>query len=271
MSDERDILRVTFLGTGTSVGIPVITCGCDVCMSEDGRNRRLRASLLLEWPASTPDGLARILVDTSTDLRQQALRAGIPRVDGVIYTHGHADHVLGLDELRIYNFVHRTSIPLYGDPDTLDSVRRMFGYAFVPGVGVPRLEARVVGSEESILGVRVALPRVRHGDMDVLAVRIGDFAYVTDCNGIPEDAAARLEGLEVLVIDALRREPHRSHFSLDEALREVRRLQPRRAYLTHLSHVFDHAALETELPDGVAVAHDGLVLELPLPPDWRCE
>lgn len=270
MSRNQPILRATFLGTGTSVGIPVITCSCVVCRSADARNQRLRASLLLEWPAPTDDGWARVLVDTSTDLRQQALRAGISRIDGVIYTHAHADHVLGLDELRIYNFVHRRPIPLYGNEVTLESIRQMFGYAFEPGVGVPRLEPRVVGEEATILGVRVAFPRVRHGEMDVLAVRIGGFGYVTDCNGIPEQAAARLADLDVLVIDALRRDSHRTHFSLDEALREIERLAPRRAYLTHLSHVFDHAALEAELPDGVAVAHDGMSLDLPIPGEWRC-
>lgn len=271
MSEDRQTLHVTFLGTGTSVGIPVVTCNCDVCTSADSRNRRLRASLLLEWSASTDDGTARVLVDTSTDLRQQALREAIPRVDAVIYTHGHADHVLGLDELRIYNFVHRRSIPLYGDADTLASIRRMFAYAFDPrGVGVPRLDAHAVDEEVDLLGVRVQLPRVRHGTIDVLAIRVGGFGYVTDCNGIPEAAAASLRDLDVLVIDALRREPHRSHFSVDEALREIQRLAPRRAYLTHLSHVFDHAALERELPDGVAVAHDGMQLDVPLPEAWRC-
>lgn len=265
-------LRATFLGTGTSVGIPVVTCDCAVCASEDPRNRRLRASLLLEWPAEdAPDGTARLLVDTATDLRQQALRAGIDRIDGVLYTHAHADHVLGLDELRIYNFVHRRPIPLFGTEETLEAIQRMFAYAFDPtGVGVPRLKPRVVGSRAEILGMIVELPRVRHGEGEVLAVRIGGFAYVTDCSGIPDPAAERLRDLDLLVIDALRRKPHRSHFSLDQALAEIERLAPRRALLTHLSHEFDHAALEEELPDGVAVAHDGQQLEVDVGEDWQC-
>lgn len=262
---RSDTLRVTFLGTGTSVGIPVITCSCHVCTSPDPRNRRLRASLLLEWPADTPDGRARVLVDTATDLREQALRARLDRLDAVVYTHAHADHILGLDELRIYNFVHREPIPLYGSEATLETIQRMFGYAFDPaGVGVPRLEPRPVRERLELLGAAIELIPVLHGGMEVYALRVGDFAYVTDCNEIPRAAAQRLEGLDTLVIDALRRDPHRSHFSLDEALAEIERLRPRRALLTHLSHAFDHAALEEELPPGVRVATDGMQLEIDL-------
>lgn len=263
---QPDVFRVTFLGTGTSVGIPVITCSCDVCTSDDPRNRRLRASLLLEWPADTPDGEARVLVDTATDLRQQALRAGIDRIDAVLYTHAHADHILGLDELRIYNFVHRRTIPLYGSEETLATIRKMFAYAFDPGaVGVPRLDPRPAEGHLDLEGLRIELIPVLHGPMEVLALRIGDFAYVTDCSEIPEASAERLRGLDLLVIDALRRKPHRSHFSLEEALAEIERLDPERALLTHLSHDFDHESLRRELPERVGVAADGDRLRLALP------
>lgn len=263
-SMNNDALRVTFLGTGTSVGIPVLTCSCHVCTSGDPRNQRLRASLLVEWPCGdAPDGIFRMLVDTSTDLRQQALRAAIPRIDAVVFTHAHADHVLGLDELRMYNFVHRQAIPLYGDAASLAAIRRMFAYAFEEGaVAVPRLTVHELGDEVMLGGRRLEAIAVRHGAGASLALRVGRFAYVTDCNGIPEAAADRLRDLEVLVIDALRRKPHRSHFSLEEALAQIRRLAPRRALLTHLSHEFDHAALQAELPDHVGVAHDGLQLDL---------
>lgn len=273
-SDSR--LRVTFLGTGTSMGIPVVTCGCPVCTSADTRNHRLRASILLEWRAegittddpTPPDGVARILVDTATDLRQQCLRADVRRIDGVVYTHGHADHVLGLDELRIFNFVHEREIPIWADADTLAGLRRMFAYAFEPGAhGVPRLDARPLERDNLIHGRRLQAIPVEHGTGTVQALRIDGFAYVTDCSGIPDDAAERLRDAEILVIDALRRDPHPSHFSLDEALREIERLRPETAYLTHLSHVFDHGDLESELPDGVRVAHDGLVLSLPGEPE----
>lgn len=264
-------LRVTFLGTGTSVGIPVITCSCDVCTSDDVRNRRLRASLLLEWNAA--DGTAaKVLVDTSTDLRQQALRAGIDRVDAVLYTHGHADHVLGLDELRIFNFVHRRAIPMYGNADTLARIRRMFAYAFDPdAVGVPRLTTHEIDGPFTLLGVKIDAIPLQHGHGTVLAFRLGDFAYATDCNGIPDAAAARLRGLDTLVIDSLRLQPHRSHFSLDQALQEVERLAPRRALLTHLSHELEHVAVQEGLPAGVEVAYDGQVLELPIPEGLRWE
>ncbi len=260
-------LRVTFLGTGTSVGIPVITCSCDVCTSSDPRNARLRASILLEWPdASRPDGTATVLVDTATDLRQQALRAGLQRIDAVVYTHAHADHILGLDELRIYNFVHRREIPLYGSAETLGAVQRMFGYAFDPdAIAVPRLLPIPVEGSIEILGQRLQAIPVQHGPATTLALRIGGFAYATDCNGIDAQAAARLEGLDVLVIDALRSKPHRSHFSLEQALAQIERLSPARAYLTHLSHDLEHAAVERSLPPHVLVAYDGLTLELPLP------
>lgn len=262
-------LRVTFLGTGTSVGIPVITCRCDVCTSTDPRNQRLRASLMLEW--DTPSGDARVVIDTSTDFRQQALRAAIDRLDAVVYTHAHADHVLGLDELRIFNFVQRRPMPLYGNADTLAGIRRMFAYAFAAAaVGVPSLELHEVGSDFALLQLRWHAIDVEHGPGQVQAFRIGDFAYVTDCNGISPQAEARLQGLDTLVIDALRRKPHRSHFGLQQALAQIELLRPRRALLTHLSHDLEHEAISRELPSGVGIAHDGMVLELPLPDECRC-
>lgn len=289
-SDDGGGLRVTFLGTGTSVGIPVPTCTCSVCRSDDPRNRRLRASLLLEWPRTphpvrpaaveggggggsgragdggdeaSAEAAARVLVDTATDLRQQALRVGLPRVDAVLYTHHHADHILGLDELRIYNFIHDMAIPLYGSPVTLEAIGRTFRYAFEPGAGgVPRLTLNPVEGPFELLGRRVVPVPVKHAGMTVYAYRVGGFAYVTDCSSIPHESADLLRGLQVLVIDALRRKPHPAHFNLEGALQEIDRLAPRIAYLTHLGHDFDHAGLAAGLPEHVRVAHDNLVLEV---------
>ena len=264
-----DRLRVTFLGTGTSVGIPVITCECAVCKSDDLRNQRLRASVLLDWEG--PEGPVRVLVDTATDFRQQALRSGIDRVDAVIYTHCHADHILGLDELRIFNFVYRKSIPLYADPTTLSVLRRVFSYAFDPeAIGVPQLELEPLGDRVTLFGVNVEAIPLGHGRGTTQAFRIGDFAYATDCNKISDEAAERLQGLDVLVLDTLRRKPHRSHFGVEQALAEVERLRPKRTYLTHLSHDLEHAALEEELPPHVRVAYDQMVIELPLSDGSRC-
>ena len=254
-------MRVTFLGTGTSVGVPVLTCDCPVCGSSDERNRRLRAGLLLDW--TNGDGEAsRILVDTTTDLRQQALRVGLDRVDGVLYTHHHADHVLGFDELRIFNFVHRVSIPLYGRSETMDAIRHMFAYAFDGNArGVPRIDVHATDGPFDVRGVHVIPVPVEHDRLTISAYRIGNFAYITDCSGIPESSAAMLRGVEIIVIDTLRRTPHPAHFTLTEALQEIERLEVGTAYLTHLSHEFDHGELEKELPEGVHVAYDGLVLE----------
>jgi phosphoribosyl 1,2-cyclic phosphate phosphodiesterase len=255
-------MRVTFLGTGTSVGVPVITCDCDVCASDDPRNKRLRAGLLLEWDDGGGEPV-RVLVDTTTDLRQQALRVALPRVDAVIYTHHHADHILGLDELRIYNFIHRVAIPLYGRQETIDAIKRTFAYAFdVEARGVPRLELHRAEEPFALRGVRVVPVPVEHDRLTISAYRIGNFAYITDCSGIAAESAELLRGVEVLVIDALRRKPHPAHFTLDEALAEIERLGPSTAYLTHLSHEFDHRELQTELPPGVNVAYDGLVLDV---------
>jgi len=252
-------MRVTFLGTGTSTGVPVIGCRCRVCSSGDPRNQRLRPSVLLEWEDR------KILVDSSSDFRQQALRHGIDRLDAVLYTHCHADHVMGLDDLRIYNFRQRSDLPVYGNPETLEEIRRTFWYAFSDtqeGGGKPRLDLRPVDGAFDLLGRRVEPVPLWHGRMPVLGYRIGDFAYCTDCNRIPEASVKVLESLEVLVIDALRHTPHPTHFCLSETLSALALLRPRRAYLIHMGHELDHEETERTLPPSVRLAHDGLILEI---------
>jgi phosphoribosyl 1,2-cyclic phosphate phosphodiesterase len=230
-----------------------------VCTSEDSRNRRLRPSILLEWEGR------KILVDSSTDFRQQALRHGIDHLDAVLYTHCHADHVMGLDDLRIYNFRQRADLPVYGSPGTLEDIRRTFWYAFSEtqeGGGKPQLDLRAVEAPFDLHGVRVEPVPLWHGHLPVLGYKIGAFAYCTDCNRIPAPSMELLSSLEVLVIDALRPTPHPTHFSLSETLAVLSDLRPRRSYLIHMGHDLDHEETERDLPPSVRLAYDGLVLEI---------
>ena len=253
-------LRVTLLGTGTSTGVPVIGCRCAVCTSPDPRNRRLRPGVLLELP----EGVA--LVDTPTDLRQQALAHRVERVDAILYTHPHADHILGLDEVRVFNFRQGAAIPCYGPASALAAIRRTFAYAFEPGQeggGKPRIELLPISDASfELLGAEVLPVPVRHGEMEVYGYRVGRFAYVTDVNFVSAESLRRLAGVEVLVLGALRWRPHSTHFSIDEAVEVAGRVGARRTLLTHLAHDVDHASALAALPAGVEPAHDGLVIEL---------
>ena len=252
-------LRVTFLGTGTSTGVPVPTCPCDVCRSDDPRDRRLRPSVRLQW-----DG-ASVLIDTSTDLRQQALTYEIDRIDAVLYTHAHADHVLGLDELRLYNWRQKMPIPAYGSARTLDAVRRTFWYVFddEPAQSTrPALDLMPVDRPFTLLGREIAPVPVDHGRLPIDGWRVGGFAYLTDVSRIPESSYALLDGLDVLVLSALRDRPHPTHLTVEQAVAEARRIGARRTLFTHMSHELSHAAVMDELPTGVELAYDGLVLDL---------
>ncbi len=253
--------RVTFLGTGTSVGVPMIGCGCATCRSTDPRDRRLRPSIYVDVP-----GRGRLLVDTSTDLRQQALAAGITRVDAVLFTHSHADHILGLDELRRFNVVQRGTIPCYADARSWESLKRTFYYVFDgvarEGGGVPQLEPREITGPFDVGGVRVQPVPLLHGRLPILGFRFGTFAYLTDCNAIPDASWPLLDGIETLVLDALRHKTHPTHFSVGEALAVVERMSPRRAFFTHMAHDLPHAETCARLPAGVELAYDGLILDV---------
>ena len=251
--------RVIFLGTGTSAGVPFIGCDCATCRSTDPKDTRLRPSVLIEV-----EGGPRLLVDTSTDLRQQALAHGITQVDAVLFTHAHADHVFGLDDTRAFTYRSGRPLPCYAAPDTWQLLRQTFAYAFAEptqGGGVPSLEPHEIDGPFVAGGVRVVPVPLWHGKLSILGFRFGDLAYLTDCNGLPDASWPLVEGVDTLVIDALRRRPHSSHFSLDEALAAVARIGPRRAYLTHINHDLPHAATSAELPAGVELAWDGLVLD----------
>lgn len=252
-------LRVTMLGSGTSTGVPVIGCPCEVCQSEDPRNKRWRTGLKLEVEERI------VLVDTPTDLRAQALRFGLPRVDAVLFTHSHADHIFGLDDVRIFNFRQRAAIPCYGSEPTLTNIRRIFAYVFEAtqeGGGKPQLDLIPVREPFEVMGLRVVPVPVWHGDTEVFGYRIGRFAYVTDCNLIPETSYRLLDGVEILILDALRYRPHSTHFSVGEAMEAAARIGARRTILTHLAHEVDYGAPKVPLAPGVELGYDGLAFDV---------
>jgi phosphoribosyl 1,2-cyclic phosphate phosphodiesterase len=254
-------VKLTFLGTGTSFGIPQLGCGCAVCRSTDPRDRRSRVGAAVE----TDEG-AVILIDTPPELRLQLLETGITRVDAVLFTHLHADHTHGIDDLRAITARRDVHLPMYGSAETLDGLQQKFDYIFddsiqpLPGTSKPqgRLIPIEAGVPVRIAGVDVTAVPVPHGNATVYAYRIGPLAYVTDAKAMPEHAIAALRGARVLVINALFRVPHPSHLSLPEAIAASRAIGAERTYLTHLTHDNFHAALAAELPAGIAPAYDGL-------------
>jgi len=251
---------VTFLGTGTSHGVPMIGCRCGTCRSSDPRDRRSRPSILIE----TGDG-AHVLIDTTPDLRSQALAHDLDRVDAILFTHCHADHVMGFDEVRRFNVLQRSAIPCYGDPGTLKELRRTFAYVFESrdeGGGIPKVDLFPVGGPFSIGGEEFVPVPVRHGAREILGYRVRNFAYLTDCSGIPDRSWPLLEGLDTLVIDALRHRPHPTHFTVEQALAVSARLAPARTWLTHICHDLAHAATNASLPAGVELAYDGLQIDI---------
>ena len=254
-------VEVTFLGTGTSMGVPMIGCTCAVCTSTDPRDTRARPSILVRLASG-----AAILVDTSSDLRAQALRFKLTRIDAVLYTHSHADHILGLDELRRFNTLQKGPIPLFGDQRTMTDLRRIFDYAFQaprePGHEyLPQLVPFILDGPICVAGTEVRPVPVTHGARTIFGFRFGRFAYLTDCCAIPDASWPLLEGLDVLVLDALRRRPHPTHFTLDEAIVVAQRIGARQTFFTHIAHDLWHAATNASLPLGIALSHDGLSLE----------
>jgi phosphoribosyl 1,2-cyclic phosphate phosphodiesterase len=254
-------LRVTFLGTGTSHGVPMIGCGCATCRSSDPRDRRLRPSILIEMGDGTV-----LLVDAGPDLRQQALTYGIRRIDAILFTHGHADHILGLDEIRRYNAMQKCAMPCFGDEATLADLRRVFSYVFDPatakGGGVPNVETFTIAGPFCVGREEIVPIPVMHGTREILGFRLGTFAYLTDCSGIPDRSWPLLDGVDLLVLDALRARPHPTHFTLDQAVDAAARIGPARAYFTHMCHDLPHEATCRRLPQGMELAYDGLVVEV---------
>lgn len=252
-------MKLTFLGTGTSTGVPTVGCHCRVCASADPLDKRTRPSIALEF-----DGRV-VIIDTTPDFRQQALREGLERLDAVLFTHAHADHVLGLDDTRVFYFRQQVPLPIYADPRTMDSIRRVFAYVFDGTYkygGVGKLDPHVIDGPFELWGLELIPVRVFHGDLPVLGFRFGNAAYVTDFSAIPDESMPLLEGLDVLVLDALRHKPHPTHSTLENSLKLVERLQPRQAYFTHIAHELGHAETNATLPPNARLAHDGLKVEL---------
>ncbi|MBC7691075.1 MAG: MBL fold metallo-hydrolase [Methylotenera sp.] len=252
-------MKLTILGCGTSTGVPLISCKCSVCRSKNKKNHRLRASVWVQTQGKS------LLVDTSPDFRQQALREKISHIDAVLYTHPHADHIHGIDELRSYNYIQKSSIPVYGNDWTCEELRVKFSYIFRPqkveGGGIPLLELNEFKASQEhldIAGVAVIPVSLKHGSKECVAYRFGDIAYVTDCSSIPEESLKRLQGLKVLILDCLRLERHGTHFNLDQALENIQVLRPKKTILTHMGHDFDYTKMSKNLPKGVTLAYDGL-------------
>ena len=255
--------RVLVLGSGTSHGVPMIGCECGTCRSTDPRDRRLRTSVLVQ----IADGPS-VLIDTTTDLRAQALAYNVKRVDAILYTHSHADHVMGLDDVRRFNVMQKSAIPCYGDARTLNDLRRIYAYIFdadAPrGGGIPQVVLTEIGGEFSIGRATFVPIPLLHGSRRILGYRIGSFAYMTDCSAIPDESWPLLVGVRTLILDALRDRPHPTHLSLEEAVRVTDRLSPSRAYFTHMCHELPHEATCARLPAGVELAYDGLSFEIDL-------
>lgn len=252
------MLTVTVLGSGTSHGVPMIGCRCPVCTSTDPRDRRTRPSIVVGI-----DG-HNALIDTSPELRLQLVAAGIDEVETVLFTHSHADHLHGIDDVRRFNEQLQRPIPVHAAPRVLEDIRARFGYIFAHqyfGGGIPSLDLRPIDGPFALFGREVLPVPVLHGTTPVLGFRIGSFAYVTDTNNIPPASQRLLRDLDVLILDGLRREAHPTHFNFEQAMGMVERLGPRRAYLTHLTHGALHADLERAFPPGVHPAYDGLRLE----------
>lgn len=252
-------MRLTFLGTGTSTGVPTLGCHCGVCSSLDPHDQRTRPSLLLEY-----DGRV-VVIDTSPDFRQQALRQNLQRLDAVVFTHDHADHILGLDDVRVFYFRQKVPIPIYADERTMASIRRVYKYIFdqtYPYGGIARLDPHLIDGPFDLWGASLIPLEVFHGESPVLGFRFGRAAYVTDFSSIPDTTVPLLEGLDVLILDALRHKPHPTHSTVEQSLAWVDRLKPERAFFTHIAHELGHEATNATLPPQVRLAYDGLMLEL---------
>jgi len=249
---------LTVLGSGTSMGVPTIGCDCAVCNSSHPHDRRTRPSVLVEY------GDHVVLIDTTPDFREQALRERIRRLDAVLYTHGHADHVLGLDDLRPLSFHRPAKIPLYVRPEVADLLRRMFRYIFEADYkfgGLAQVELKLINGPIDLFGAHFEPVKVMHGDAEIIGYRFGSAAYLTDFSEIPEESFSQLRDLDILFLDALRYKPHPTHSTVDNSLRVVERVKPKRTFFTHICHDLPHEETNAALPENVRLSYDGMKLE----------
>ncbi len=251
-------MKLHFLGTGTSTGVPILACECEVCTSPDLRDKRTRTSVLLDYSGRM------VVIDTTPDFRIQALREGLTRLDAAIFTHAHADHILGLDDTRVYYFRQQAPIPIYAESRCMETIRATFSYIFNGNYeygGVGRLDPHLIDGPFDLWGLKIIPIPALHGNLPILGFRFRDTAYLTDVSEIPEASITLLAGLQTLILDALRIKPHPTHFSLAQALGWVERLKPRRAFFTHIAHELGHESTNSALPDNVQLAYDGLELD----------
>jgi phosphoribosyl 1,2-cyclic phosphate phosphodiesterase len=250
---------LTVLGSGTSMGVPTIGCDCAVCHSSDPHDHRTRPSVLVEYSGHS------VLIDTTPDFRQQAIRENIRHLDAVLYTHTHADHILGLDDLRPLSFAHKPNrLPLYAHPDAAELIRNMFRYIFDANYkfgGLPLVEMKTIDGPIELFGAQFEPVTLIHGDAEIYGFRFGSAAYLTDHSAIPDSSLARLQNLDILFLDALRYKPHPTHSTVEESLRTVDRLKPRRAFFTHICHDLPHVQTNASLPGNVRLSYDGMKLE----------
>lgn len=251
-------MKILMLGSGTSTGVPAIGCECRVCTSNDPKNKRSRASVIIFCRGRS------LLIDTSTDLRIQALRHRLKRLDAVLFTHAHADHLHGIDELRIFNWLMSGPIPCYGDNKTIERINLVFNYIFQDNCEstVPRLKTNIISGPFSLFSQEVVPVEIYHGSLPILGYRLNNFAYITDCSFIPESSKEKLRDLEILILGALRFREHPTHFNIEQALEVISELKPQRCFLTHINHDLDYGETNARLPAGVELGYDGLEIEI---------
>ena len=252
-------MLIKFLGTGTSHGIPVVGCNCETCRSNNPKNKRMRSSIFIREKNTD------ILIDTSPEIRLQMLENDITNIDLVLFTHAHADHIMGFDDIRVINWLKGSSVPCYGNKDTMNKIKNIFDYIFDPlqmGGGIPQVTLNTIKKKFEFNNISITPLKVKHGKLDVFGYKINNMAYITDCSYIPKETFKKIQNIDLLIIDALRFEEHPTHMNLEEALEVVKKIKPKKTFFTHISHEMEHEKTNKMLPNNIELAYDGLNLEI---------